>query len=628
MVNLYRSKVLTLTYTSFLHIEKGFAGERIMRKLLRFDGINKKVSVLVTGVLLISLLSISFMNYQISKRELDRSNKIILSNAVHTVLAQFERDLSSIQNSENDWTLDGAQENALAFIHKLHGITMASDATSGATSVAENYSLFNYSIDLGESGYFYIIDSKGDIVFHPFLTENLYDLQSADGRYIIQEVIKNAKQGGGYVNYALKEDISIIVDSKTVYANYFEEWDWIVASVIYDTELARGSHIILVYNLFGLAISMAIAIAVTILITRRITKPIKKITKALYEVANGDLTVSKVHVRSMDETKMLGDSLNLLIDRLRNIMQLMKNSSDGLNRFAENLSQSSSIVSESTTEVAKAISFMALSSEDQFRETTDSVRRVHELGDDIDMTAKASIAIKTVIQQSMDLKEEGLSSVNDLKEANHKNNENIQKIEGIIEGINEQSLAVGDITSIITKIARQTNLLALNASIEAARAGEHGMGFAVVADEIRKLASETATATNHIRTRILEMQQQTDEAVTFMSLNHQSMDKINQRVTHTEDVIGRISDGLQGLVKDINLIVEKNLVIHDMKDDIVTMLNLINNTAEENSATIEEISASSEEQSMTILGISESIGTLYEMVQELNNLIHKFTIES
>lgn len=599
-----------------------------MRKLLRFDGINKKVCALVTGVLLVSLLSISLLNYQISKKELDRSNKIILSNAVHTVLAQFERNLSSIQNPENEWTMDGAQENALAFIHKLHGMKISTDATSGATSTGEEYSLFNYAIDLGESGYFYIIDSKGDIVFHPFLTENLYDLQAVDGRYIIQDIIQYAKQGGGYINYALAEDISIIIDSKTVYANYFEEWDWIVASVIYDTELARGSNIILQYNLFGLVISMGIAIVVTILITRRITNPIKKITKALYKVANGDLTVSKVNVKSMDETKMLGDSLNLLIDRLRNIIQLLKNSSDGLNRFAESLSQSSNIVSESTMEVAKAISSMASSSEDQFRETTDSVQRVQQLGDDIDLTAKASVAIKSVIQQSMELKEEGLVSVNDLKEANNENNENIDKIEEIIEGINEQSLAVGDITTIITKIARQTNLLALNASIEAARAGEHGMGFAVVADEIRKLASETATATNHIRTRILEMQQQTDEAVTFMSLNHQSMDKINHRVVQTENVIGRISDGLQGLIEDVNLIVEKNLAINDMKDDIVTILNLVNDTAEENSATIEEISASSEEQSMTILGISESIGTLYEMVQEVNELIHKFTLEN
>jgi methyl-accepting chemotaxis protein len=92
---------------------------------------------------------------------------------------------------------------------------------------------------------------------------------------------------------------------------------------------------------------------------------------------------------------------------------------------------------------------------------------------------------------------------------------------------------IGDMTSLISRIAAQTNLLALNATIEAARAGAAGKGFAIVAQEVKALAAETAKATEDIARKTAGIQGTTERsaaAIAGISEMVRQLDSLSARI--------------------------------------------------------------------------------------------------
>jgi methyl-accepting chemotaxis protein len=87
---------------------------------------------------------------------------------------------------------------------------------------------------------------------------------------------------------------------------------------------------------------------------------------------------------------------------------------------------------------------------------------------------------------------------------------------------------IGEIVSLINDIASQTNLLALNATIEAARAGEAGKGFAVVASEVKALASQTAKATDDIRSQVVAIQGEAQATVDAIGGISKTINEVNE----------------------------------------------------------------------------------------------------
>ncbi|MGV8075011.1 MAG: Cache 3/Cache 2 fusion domain-containing protein [Syntrophobacteraceae bacterium] len=186
-------------------------------------------------------------------------------------------------------------------------------------------------IKVGDTGYVYIIDSKGDLKVHPAKTgENILDARDSDGSQYIRALITNARRlsegdtGTSRYSWLNPELGETQPRQKIVKYAYFRPWDWIIVSGSYEDEIYKAPQETERFILIVVLLSIALIFVLIIAFSKVLTDPITELTEVTGKIAGGDLT-QRISVRSKDEIGHLGDSFCRMIEQIQDHTSNLEN---------------------------------------------------------------------------------------------------------------------------------------------------------------------------------------------------------------------------------------------------------------------------------------------------------------
>ncbi|MBM7867170.1 HAMP domain-containing protein [Heliobacterium gestii] len=500
---------------------------------------------------------------------------------------------------------------------------------------------FVEKMDSAEGQYAMILDEDGGVVAHPDRTQlaEAYNYKKMTYKVLVKDsqgnVVFDANGNQkveeqsfsvpaelkGAVERALAGETDAIAYRDSYGKGYVAAYSpvqlpgnakrWAVISIQEQSAAMAMVNSFLMKNTGMTLLIVLAAAAVAFWIAGGITRPIEQIERKIKEIAGGNLT-EQVTISGDDELARLAANVNQMAANMRELVmaiqershQVAHSSETCLNR-AEECSSSMEQVVESITDISRVTGDGEKNSDSIFDVFQHIYGEMLAVATEIEQTVAFS---RNTVEISRKGAQEMEMVVTDIERL-HSSNRNMN---AIIEESESSSQEIGRILEMISSVAAQTNLLSLNAAIEAARAGEQGRGFAVVAGEIKKLAEQTAKATEDIAQLIDTTQSNLRKAVQAIG---ESTGRMEQGTLH-----------IKGASRNFTTITEKVLEMEGSLSDLASSyreivakndrhVNRLVDTSRTISDSISTIALAGEEQ-------RDAIGTIVQATEELSKLSH------
>ncbi|WP_102347696.1 methyl-accepting chemotaxis protein [Bacillus sp. Marseille-P3661] len=394
------------------------------------------------------------------------------------------------------------------------------------------------------------------------------------------------------------------------------------ASLESNTAMKTSQVIIIIGMIAGIILGGALVY----LLNRAISKPLVRVTNTIKEVANGNLKVDDIEIKSHDEIGELATSVNTMKTELSKMITNMIVASQSVKSQSDDLTNAANELKLGAEQVASAIQQITSDAEEQATSSTNAAVTVSNFNNRIIETSENGLVLKqkaeTVYNESLNGKQLMDQSVDQMKKINEIM---LLSMEKVLE-LDKSNQNINQLVKVIRDIAEQTNLLALNAAIEAARAGEHGRGFAVVANEVKKLAEQVANSIKEITTITETIKMESRSVVESLELGTVTTKAGNEFIVNTGSTFDSIIEEVNAMVSLVYSVSDHLEQTKIDSDEINQFTQEMSSISEETAASTEQTSASIQQQASTTESIADSSKALSELSGELFNTVKKFKV--
>jgi len=495
-------------------------------------------------------------------------------------------------------------------------------------SQADGTRPINKNIDMGEHGYFFVLDEQGVALAHPSREGQSLWEEQADGVFFIQDMVAKAKAGGGFTLYdwPLPDGADAEKATKITYSEQDPHWGWIVSAGSYLQDFNAGQRRIQEEIVTTLAAALVVGAAAAIAFAVYLSRPLLQVSARLRRIAQGELDAEPLRIARRDETGQLASDTNAMADQLR---KLVKQVAEGASEVLDASSRFAASAAESalaTRSVAASIGEIAQGADSQSSAAAQSARAMEEMTSGVQRIAETSAVAYEASVQATSTAEAGGETVGRAVQQIEKAVASVRDLAATIHGLERRSAEIESILQLISDISRQTNLLSLNAGIEAARAGEHGRGFGVVAGEIKKLAEQSSRSADDIRGVVEQIRGEIRSAAASMEASEREVREGAELVYRTGESFRTIDDAARRVLRQVEETTAAAQQMSAGSEEIAASIQEIADISSRSAAGTQEISAASEEQLAVVESMEQSAGALAALARRLKEATAGFKL--